>query len=112
MERSGRSARRTPALWLHFILADVRTRDWIAACERLLQEEIAARIGEATNRNIYFLSIVTALLLPISFITGIFGMNVGGLPFLDSPGGFAWTLLLMGATLMATIILLRWRRLL
>jgi zinc transporter len=79
---------------------------------RLLQEEIAARYGEATNRNIYFLSVITALLLPISVITGIFGMNVGDLPFVDSGGGFWWTMMLMGATLVLTLMVLRWRRLL
>ena len=33
---------------------------------RLLQEEIAGRLGEATNRNLFFLSIVTATLLPVT----------------------------------------------
>lgn len=86
--------------------------DLVQVRARLLQEELAARVGEASNRNIYFLSIVTALLLPISVVTGIFGMNVGGLPFLHSENGFAWSMLLMAATLAATIVLLRWRRLL
>jgi zinc transporter len=86
--------------------------DLVQVRARLLQEEVVARVGEATNRNIYFLSIVTALLLPISVITGIFGMNVGGLPYLHSQHGFTWTMILMGATLGATLLLLRWRRLL
>ncbi|HEV7767914.1 MAG TPA: CorA family divalent cation transporter [Thermoanaerobaculia bacterium] len=86
--------------------------DLVQVRARLLQEETVAHVGEATNRNIYFLSVVTALLLPISVITGVFGMNVGGLPFLQSESGFAWTMSLMGATLVATIFILRWRRLL
>jgi zinc transporter len=86
--------------------------DLVQVRARLLQEETVARVGEATNRNIYFLSVVTALLLPISVITGVFGMNVGGLPFLETPSGFAWTMFLMGATLVGTIFILRWRRLL
>jgi zinc transporter len=55
---------------------------------RLLQEEIAARLSEATNRNLFVLSVVTVALLPITLITGIFGMNVGGLPWLEHPRGF------------------------
>ncbi len=62
---------------------------------RLLQEEIAARLGEVSNRNISVLSVVTAALLPITMITGIFGMNVGGLPWLDHPHGFLHVVVLM-----------------
>ncbi len=76
---------------------------------RLLQEEIAARLGEATNRNLYLLSIVTAVLMPVTLITGVFGMNVGGLPYLQDRVGFWWVMLLMGATVVGTLIWLRRR---
>lgn len=76
---------------------------------RLLQEEIAARLGEATNRNLYLLSIVTAVLMPVTLITGVFGMNVAGLPFLQTAGGFWWVMLLMGGTIAGTLMWLRWR---
>jgi zinc transporter len=55
---------------------------------RLLQEEIAGRLGEATNRNLYLLSVMTTVLLPINLITGIFGMNTGGLPWAQDSAGF------------------------
>ena len=44
---------------------------------KLLQEELAARLAENTGRNLYVLSILTAVLLPMTLVTGIFGMNVG-----------------------------------
>ena len=62
--------------------------DLVQERARLLQEEIAARIGEATNRNLFVLSIATTTLLPITLITGIFGMNRGGMP-LGKPSRFA-----------------------
>jgi len=34
---------------------------------RLLQEEIAGRLGEATNRNLYLLSVMTTVLLADQF---------------------------------------------
>jgi zinc transporter len=74
---------------------------------RLLQEEIASRLGEATNKNLYVLSIVTTALLPITLITGVFGMNVGGLPFLESKHGFYWVLFGMLLTVGVTLLLLR-----
>jgi zinc transporter len=77
---------------------------------RLLQEEIAGRLAEATNRNLFVLSIVTTTLLPITLITGVFGMNVGGLPWLTHRHGFWWVLLVMGLALGLTLWLLRrWR---
>jgi CorA-like Mg2+ transporter protein len=57
---------------------------------RLLQEEIASRAFEATNVNLYIFSLFTAIFLPLNLITGIFEMNVAGLPWLENPGGFLW----------------------
>jgi len=78
---------------------------------RLLQEEIAGRVGEATSRNLYILSIVTTLLLPVTLITGVFGMNVPGLPWLGHPNGFWWVVAIMAITLVTTIYFLRRRML-
>lgn len=78
---------------------------------RLLQEEIAGQLGEATNRNLYLLSIVTTVMLPITLITGVFGMNVGGLPWLQDSAGFWCVMLLMAGVAMATVFILHWRRL-
>jgi zinc transporter len=51
-------------------------------------------------------------MLPVTLVSGIFGMNVGGLPFIKDASGFGWTMLLMSATLVTTVLVLRWRRLL
>jgi hypothetical protein len=78
----------------------------------LVQEEIAGRLTEATNRNLFLLSIVTTTLLPITLITGIFGMNVGGLPWVKDPGGFWWVMGVIGVGVVVTLALLRRRRVL
>ncbi|MET0067367.1 MAG: zinc transporter ZntB [Candidatus Thiodiazotropha sp.] len=54
----------------------------------LLQEELRNRIAEQQNQRMYVLSLVTAIFLPLSFLTGVFGMNVMGLPGVDNPWGF------------------------
>jgi len=77
---------------------------------RLMQEEIAGRLGEATNRTLYVLSIVSATLLPITLITGVFGMNVGGLPWLDDPHGFAHVMVLMSVMVLIALALIRHSR--
>lgn len=74
---------------------------------RLLQEEIAGNMNEATNRNLFVLSIATTTLLPITLITGIFGMNVRGLPFAEHPFGFHVVMVGIGATVLLALWLLK-----
>jgi zinc transporter len=74
---------------------------------RLLQDEISSKLAERTNRQLYVLSVIAALLLPPSVVAGIFGMNVGGLPMLDSPYGFVTTLLLIAASPFLVYVALR-----
>ena len=54
----------------------------------LLQEEIAGAIADRMNRNTYSLSIVAAIFLPLGFLTGLLGINVGGMPGADTPWAF------------------------
>lgn len=79
---------------------------------RLLQEELSARLTEATNRNLYILSTVTVVMLPVTLVTGIFGMNVGGLPWASDPAGFADVALLLAAVVGMSILALKWLRVL
>jgi Mg2+ and Co2+ transporters len=79
---------------------------------RLLQDELQGRLGEATRRNLYFLSVLSAIFLPLTLITGVFGMNVPALPWLEHPDGFWWVMGTMGITLVIVLLILRWRRML
>jgi len=81
--------------------------DLVQERARLLQEEIAARVGEATNRNLFVLSIATTTLLPITLITGIFGMNLGGLPLANHPHGFEVVMVGIAAAVLLALWLLR-----
>lgn len=56
---------------------------------KLLQEETAAELSERTGRNLFMLTIVTVLALPINIVAGLFGMNVGGVPLSQHEHGFA-----------------------
>lgn len=53
------------------------------------QEELSARLAEDMNRNTYLLSIVAALFLPLGFVTGLLGINVGGIPGAEVKWAFA-----------------------
>ena len=53
----------------------------------LIQEEITAIISDQINQNMYVLSIISLIFLPLGFLTGLFGINVGGMPMLAGGGG-------------------------
>jgi zinc transporter len=72
--------------------------DLDAARERaqIVQEELAARVSEQINRNMYVLSIITAIFLPLGLITGYLGINVGGIPGAD----WRWAFFMVGLVLL------------
>lgn len=55
---------------------------------RLLQDEASAKMAAETNRQLYVLSLLTAVFLPATLVTGLFGMNTKGLPFAEQDWGF------------------------
>jgi Mg2+ and Co2+ transporter CorA len=54
---------------------------------RLLRDELDLQAAQRTNQNVYLLSILTALMMPATLVTGFFGMNTGGLPFAEGKHG-------------------------
>jgi len=46
----------------------------------LVRDELAGQLSDRLNRNMYLLSILSALFLPLGFLTGLFGINVAGMP--------------------------------
>lgn len=54
----------------------------------LIQEELNNKINDQMNRTMYILSIVGSIFLPLGFLTGLFGINIGGMPGTDSSSAF------------------------
>ena len=69
---------------------------------KLLQEELSALVNEHSNRTLVILTVVTVLALPINVVTGLLGMNVGGIPLQQHHQGF---LLVVGGLTCITGIL-------
>ena len=61
----------------------------------VLREEFLGQLAQEQNSRMYVLSVVAAIFLPLTFITGLLGMNVGGLPGLENPKGFLGSLVVM-----------------
>jgi magnesium transporter len=57
-----------------------------------LMESYMVRLSNRMNEVMKLLSVIATLILPLSFVTGIFGMNFDAIPGLHSEGAF-WTLI-------------------
>lgn len=63
-----------------------------ATRERLqaLQDQLEAERAQALSRHSQILSVVAAIFLPLGFLTGLFGVNVAGMPGIDNAAAFWW----------------------
>jgi zinc transporter len=52
------------------------------------QEEFVSRLAYQQNQRILVLSVLSAVFLPLTFLTGLMGMNVGGIPGAGTSFGF------------------------
>ncbi len=62
----------------------------------ILNDQIVDLRAEAMNRNMLVLSIVAAIFLPLGFLTGLLGINVGGIPGANYPWAFWFVFLGLG----------------
>lgn len=96
-------------------LADETTRfveelDSVRERASVVQDEVLNRLTERQNRNSYVLTIVAAIMLPLSFITSLFGVSLAGIPLAEDPNAF-WLLLWILATLIVIeIAVFRWTK--
>lgn len=54
----------------------------------IVKDELASVLADRLNRNTYTLSVIAAIFLPLGFLTGLMGINLGGMPGAQSPWGF------------------------
>jgi zinc transporter len=84
--------------------------DLDAARERaaVTQEELISRLSEQMDNRMYVLSIVAAIFLPLGFLTGLLGINVGGVPGAEYKASFAiFCMLLVGLIIIQLVIFKR-----
>ncbi|MGD8589696.1 MAG: zinc transporter ZntB [Chromatiales bacterium] len=65
-------------------------------------EELGSRQAEQMNARMYLLSLIAGLFLPLGFLTGLLGINVGGIPLAENPWGF-----LMVAVFLVVLVLVQ-----
>jgi len=63
----------------------------------ILADEVASAMAESMNRRTYTMSLMAMIFLPATFLTGLFGVNLGGIPGGEWKYGFSIFCLLLVA---------------
>ena len=73
-----------------------------------LQDHLDIQVALRQGRNGYVLSLIAGIFLPLSFLTGVFGMNVAGLPGTEWPMSFAILVAAMLVVALALVAMFKW----
>lgn len=79
----------------------VEDLDAIRERAQIVKDELANIIAEKLNKNMYVLSVIAAIFLPLGFLTGLLGINVGGIPGSD----YAYAFFIFCGMLIVLVIL-------
>ncbi len=88
----------------------IENLDSIKDRANVAREELVTFQSERLNSKMYILSLFTAIFLPLGFLTGLLGINVGGIPGSSNKWAFfivTGVLLLVSA---GQFLLFRWKR--
>ena len=73
-----------------------------------LAEESELYFQRSQEKTIYVLTTVTAIFLPLQFVTGLFGMNFKYMPQLNDRGAYYLLLLIMTIYTVLALLLVWW----
>lgn len=73
-------------------------------------EELASRVAEQLNQRMYMLSMVAAMFMPLTFLTGLLGINVGGIPGAENKQAFLWVCYILAAIGLVLYFIFRKRK--
>ena len=74
---------------------------------QILHDELMDQRAEAMNKNTMLLSVVASIFLPLGLLTGLLGINVGGIPGAQEPWAFWLVCLVLLVIAVAQFLLLR-----
>ena len=70
----------------------------------ITQEELNNKLSEQMNKAIYTLSIVAAIFLPLGLLTGLLGINVGGIPGTENTWAFTLVVVILIAIAVGLLV--------
>ncbi len=113
-----------PPVWLNkrdrsLIGENIHRYNWLQngvlfALERVraAQEDLQNLAADRLNKRMYALTVASTVFLPLTFLTGLFGINVGGILWAHNANGFALFSLCMLFITVIQLLFFRWMKLL
>jgi zinc transporter len=87
----------------------IEEADEAANRSQILHDELANAMTERLNKSMYKLSMISIIFMPLTFITGLFGMNVGGIPGAENSSAFYFCTSAMLLTILIHLFFLKTR---
>jgi zinc transporter len=92
------------------LIRSIEDLDVLRERAAVTQEELQSRHSEQINSRMYVLSVVAAIFLPLGFLTGLLGVNVGGIPGTDNPNAFMIFVVALIVVVVLQVMIFRWRK--
>lgn len=73
----------------------------------VVKDELSASLDDRLNRNLYRLSVISAVFLPLGVLTGLMGINLAGMPGANWPPAFWVFTGLLGLIVLLQILILK-----
>lgn len=89
------------------MIRTIENLDSVRERSQVIMDELASALSEKLNRNLYVLSVITAIFLPLGFLTGLFGINIGGMPGVENQAAFFNFTIILGVLVAIQIVLFK-----
>lgn len=76
----------------------------------ILNDQVSRIQDRRLNRSSYAFAVAATIFLPLGFITGLFGVNLAGIPLAASPGAFGLLVLFCILLVVAMLLVFRWKK--
>ena len=73
---------------LDHVIRYIEDLDTMRERAQIIKDELTNALSDKMNKNMYMLSVIAAIFLPLGFLTGLLGINVGGIPGSDNGNAF------------------------
>lgn len=91
------------------LIRHIEDLDAVRERAAVTQEELLSRLSEQLNTRMYVLSVVAAVFLPLGFLTGLLGINVGGIPGSEYSQAFWVFIGMLIVVVILQVVIFRWK---
>ena len=86
------------------IIHTIEEVDEVLMRSKILHDELSHALNEKINNNMFKLSMIAIIFMPLTFITSLFGMNFQKIPGAENPNGFYITCIIMTILTIAQMV--------